>query len=117
MMEQGREPHLLVLLRYFPPTYKPFDPLSRLCVRHWLDCSVFSLASGLSSTTSAGGLPPLFGCFVGTTPLYDSPGASARPPCMKDLPLIAFSLRPAYCSRATTGSLGSRAWNFYACLG
>ena len=39
---------------------------------------MFSLVSGLSSTTSAGGLPPLFGCFVGTTPLYDSPGASAR---------------------------------------
>src|SRR5213078_619761 len=43
----------------------PLDPLSRLCVRHWLDCSVFSLTSGLPSTTSACGLPLLFGCFVG----------------------------------------------------
>ena len=51
---------------------------------------MFSLVSGLPSTTSAGGLPPLFGCFVGTMPLYDSP-----PPCMRDLSLIAFSLRPA----------------------
>ncbi len=39
----------------------PLDPLSRLCVRRWLDWPVFSLASGLSSTTSADGLPPLFG--------------------------------------------------------
>ena len=34
---------------------------------------MFSLVSGLPSTTSAGRPPPLFGCFVGTTPLYDSP--------------------------------------------
>jgi hypothetical protein len=32
----------------------------------------------------------LFGCFVGTIPLYDSPY-----PCMKDFPLLAFSFRPA----------------------
>jgi hypothetical protein len=51
---------------------------------------VFSLASGLSSTASAGDFALLFGCFAGTTPLYDSP-----PPFMKDLPLIAFSFRPA----------------------
>src|SRR5450631_4038575 len=43
-------------------------------------------------------------CSAHTTPLYDSP-----PPCMRDLPLIAFSLRPAaYCWRAPTGSPGSR---------
>ena len=95
----------------------PLDPLSRLCVRRWLDCSVFSLASGLPSTTSAVGLPPLFGCFAGTTPLYDSP-----PPCMVDLSLIAFSSRPAALRpRVATGSLGSRAAQraprFYACMG
>jgi hypothetical protein len=55
----------------------------------------------------------LFDCFAGTTPLYDSP-----PPCMWDLWLIAFSHRPAaFRPRAVTGSLGSRAWSFYACVG
>ena len=56
----------------------PLDPLSRLCVRRWLDCSAFSLANRLPSTTSADGLPPLFGCFAGTTPLYDSSGLKRR---------------------------------------
>jgi hypothetical protein len=46
----------------------------------------------------------LFGCFTGTTPLYDS-----SPPFPRVLPLIAFSLRPAYCPRAVTRSPGSRA--------
>ncbi len=68
----------------------PFGSLSRLGVRHEFGSCVFSLASGLSSTASAGDFAPLFGCFAGTTPLYDSP-----PPFMKDLPLIAFSFRPA----------------------
>lgn len=91
----------------------PLVPLPRLCVRPGLDCSVFSLASGLSSTTSACGFPLLFGCFAGTTPLYDSPS-----PSMVDLSLIAFSSRPAaFRPRAAMGSLGSRAWSFYACLG
>jgi hypothetical protein len=36
---------------------------------------MFSLVSGLSSTSSAGSRPPLFGRFAGTTPLYDSPVA------------------------------------------
>src|SRR5215471_410091 len=49
-----------------------------------------SLVCGLFSATSAGVVPPLFGCFVDTTPQYDSP-----PSCMGDLPLIAFSPRPA----------------------
>ena len=57
--------------------------------------------------------PPLFGRFAGTMPLYDSP-----PPCMWDLSLIAFSHRPAASRpRMATGSPGSRAWSFYACLG
>ena len=51
---------------------------------------MFSLVSGLPSTISAGGLPLLFDCFVGTMPLYDSP-----PPCMWVLWLIAFSHRSA----------------------
>src|SRR6267378_2226069 len=91
----------------------PLGPLSRLGVRHGLGFCVFSLASGLPSTTSAGGCPLLFGCFAGTMPLYDSPL-----PCTRDLSLIAFSLRPTpHCSRAATGSPGSRAWSFSACLG
>src|SRR6266852_5839123 len=74
---------------------------------------MFSLVSGLSSTASADGLPLLFGCFAGTTPLYDSP-----PPCMWVLWLIAFSHRSAALQpRTVTGSLGSRAWSFYACVG
>jgi hypothetical protein len=47
---------------------------------------------------------PLFADFIGTMRSLDSP-----PPCMRDLSLIAFSLRPANCSRAATGSPGSRA--------
>src|ERR1700693_3137489 len=74
---------------------------------------MFSLVSGLPSTTSAGGLTLLFGCFAGNTPLYDSP-----PPCMWVLWLIAFSHRSAALRpRTVTGSLGSRAWSFYACVG
>jgi hypothetical protein len=78
---------------------------------------VFSLVSGLPSGapsgSSAGALPLLFGCFVGTMPPYDSP-----PPCMRVLSLIAFSLRPApHCQRAATRSPGSRAWSSSACLG
>ena len=90
----------------------PLGPLSRLGVRHGLGSSVFSLVSGLSSTTSAGDPSLLFGCFAGTTPLYDSPS-----PFMRDLSLIAFSLRPSTSIRATMGSPGSRAWSFSACLG
>ena len=67
----------------------PLGLLSRLGVRHRLGCCVFSLVFGLPSTTSAGDPSPLFGCFVGTMPQYDSPS-----PFMRDLPLIAFSLRP-----------------------
>jgi len=50
-----------------------FGPLAWLGVQHGLDCAAFSLVSGLPSATSAGGLPLLFGCFAGITPLYDSP--------------------------------------------
>jgi len=67
----------------------PFGLLSRLGVRPRLGCCVFSLVCGLPSTTFAGALSPLFGCFVGTMPPYDSPSSF-----MKDLPLIAFSFRP-----------------------
>src|SRR5438128_7373996 len=70
----------------------PLRPLPRHGVRCELGSGVFSLVSGLPSTTSAGGFPLLFGCFAGTTPLYDS-----LPPCMEVLWLIAFSSRPAYC--------------------
>src|SRR6266852_7376029 len=90
----------------------PLCPLPRRGVRRELGSGVCSLVSGLPSTTSAGGCPLLFGCFVSTTPLYDSP-----PPCMEGLWLIAFSSRPAHYVRAVTGSPGSRAWSFYACLG
>jgi hypothetical protein len=76
----------------------PCDPQIRHGVRYGLGSGVFSLASGLPSTTPACGLPLLFGCFTSTTPLYDSPL-----PCMVILSLIAFSTRPAYCSRAATG--------------
>src|SRR5207245_5587381 len=69
----------------------PLRPLSRRGVRCELGSGVFSLVSGLPSTTSAGGCPLLFGCFAGTTPLYDSPL-----PCMEDLWLIALSSRPAH---------------------
>src|SRR5213594_254736 len=68
----------------------PLGPLSRLGVRHGLGRGVFSLVGGLPSAASAGDGSLWFDCFVGTTPPYDSPL-----PCTRDLPLIAFSLRPA----------------------
>src|SRR5215469_790788 len=68
----------------------PLGLVSRLGVRPRLGCCVFSLVCGLFSTTSAGVSSLLFGCFVDTTPQYDSPL-----PFMEDLPLIAFSSRPA----------------------
>ena len=83
----------------------PLGLLSRLGVRPRLGCCVFSLVCGLFSTASAGVSLLLFGCFVDTTPPYDSP-----PPCVRDLPLIAFSLRPTILlGGRRTGSPGSRA--------
>src|SRR5574342_629840 len=58
--------------------FSPLGPLPRLGVRHRLGCGVFSLASGLPSTTSAGDGSLLFGCFVGTMPLFDSPRSRYR---------------------------------------
>src|ERR1039457_4800622 len=58
----------------------PCDPQIRHRVRYGLGSGVFSLACGLPSTTSAGDLSLLFGCFASTTPQYDSPL-----PCMRDL--------------------------------
>src|ERR1019366_6818153 len=49
-----------------------------------------SLADRLPSTCPADSLLPLFADLVGTMRSLDSP-----PPFMRDLPLIAFSLRPA----------------------
>src|SRR5713101_2857117 len=115
---QVAQSRLQVLSIFFPrhsvhSRRSPFGPLFRLCVRYRLGWPMFSLVSGLSSTASADGLPLLFGCFAGTTPLYDSP-----PPCMWVLWLIAFSHRSAALPpRTVTGSLGSRAWSFYACVG
>ncbi len=77
----------------------PLGPLSRLGVRRWLDCPVFSSVSGLPSTTSADGLPPLFGCFIGTTPLYDSPALKRR--AAVHVGLIAHRLLPP--ARLLTG--------------
>ena len=74
---------------------------------------MFSLVSGLPPPPPAAGPQPSFGCFAATTPRYDSP-----PPCIRDLSLLAFSQRSVSSRpRTSTGSLGSRAWSFYACLG
>jgi hypothetical protein len=40
--------------------------LPRLCVWHEFGCPMFSLLSGLPSTTSCGPPRPSFGCFIGT---------------------------------------------------
>src|SRR5215467_8412159 len=69
--------------------FSPLGLLSRLGVRPRLGSCVFSLVCGLPSTTSASVFSLLFGCFVGNMPQYDSPS-----PFIRDLPLIAFSLRP-----------------------
>ena len=78
---------------------KPCDTLSRRCVRHVLAWSWFFLASALPSMPSAGRTAPLFGHFVGTTALSDSPQAFVL-----GLWLIAFSNRSArYCLTDTYG--------------
>src|ERR1019366_7809367 len=51
--------------------------------------TMFSLAGRLPSMPSAGGCPPLFGHFTGTTQPSDSPSS-----CMLDFRLIAFSSQP-----------------------
>src|SRR5215472_17457713 len=58
----------------------PFGLLSRLCVRPRLGRSMFSSVSGLPSTTSAGGLPPLFSCFAGVGSEVARLRAGHRPP-------------------------------------
>src|SRR5205823_13032783 len=73
MVQQGRERIFLFPFATLRTCSSPLGPLSRLCVRHGLGRSMFSLVSGLSSASSAGSRPPLFGCLAGTTPLYDSP--------------------------------------------
>ena len=55
----------------------PMDTVSRLSVRPAFDCAVFSSVNALPSTSSADGCPPLFGRFIGTTPLSDSSPACA----------------------------------------
>src|SRR2546422_885560 len=52
---------------------------------------MFSLVSRLPSMSSASGFPPLFGHFVGTSRLSDSPTT-----CMLDFWLMAFSSRPTH---------------------
>src|SRR5216683_15696 len=46
---------------------KSLDALVRLCVRGAVACPMFSLVGRLPSIPCAGGFPPLFGHFVGTT--------------------------------------------------
>src|SRR5438270_6489244 len=95
----------------------PLRPLTRLGVRCELGSGVFSLVSGLPSTTSAGGFPLLFGCFVATTPLYDSPALKRRAAVHGGLMAHHLLLPARLLPRAATGSPGSRAWSFSACLG
>lgn len=75
---------------------KSLNSLFRLCVRGAVACPMFSLAGRLPSLPSAGGFPPSFGHFVGTTQPSDSP-----PTCMLDFWHKAFSNRPVTLS--TTG--------------
>src|SRR5258708_18594896 len=82
----------------------PLRPLPRLGVRSELGSGVFSLVSGLPSTTSAGGFPLLFGCFAGTTPLYDSPALKRRAAVHEGL--IAHRFLPPACRLAASGSDG-----------
>src|SRR5205809_3670337 len=58
----------------------PLRPLSRHGVRHELGSDVFSLVSGLPSTTSAGGIPLWFGCFVNVGSEVARLRAGRRPP-------------------------------------
>ena len=69
---------------------RPLDSLARLCVRSGVGCSVFSLVGRLPSMPSAGGCPPLFEHFVGTSRPSDSPST-----CMVDFELMPFSTRRA----------------------
>src|ERR1017187_5352297 len=82
----------------------PCDPQIRHGVRYGLGSGVFSLASGLPSTTPACGLPLLFGCFTSTTPLYDSPlpclGIHSAPPCPRARRVLCTFLAPRSRPRA-----------------
>src|SRR5215472_294434 len=89
VVQQSRELQLPILPCCFAHTLQPAWPAFPARVRPRLGCRVFSLVCGLPSTTSAGDSSLLFGCFVGNMPQYDSPS-----PFKRDLPLIAFSLRP-----------------------
>ena len=69
---------------------KSLKSLIRLCVRGAVACPMFSLVGCLPSMPSAGGCPPWFGHFVGSTQPSDS-----LPAYMLDFWLTAFSNRPA----------------------
>ena len=87
--------------------------LVRLCVRDAFCWLVFSLARPLPSIPSAAACAALFGDFVGTTGLSDSPRPSSS----------ASGLRPSRCGPpfhrawAVEGSPGSRAERFRSCWG
>ncbi len=66
----------------------PWDTRAPLCVGGVLDCATFSSSCRLPSTTSAESIPPLFGCFIGTTQQSDSSIA-----CTSALRLDAFADR------------------------
>ena len=75
----------------------PIGPLVWLGVQHGLDCSAFSLVSGLSSTTSAGSFPLWFGCFAGIS-------AAVRLPAAVHVGLIAHRFLPPARHLSTAGS-------------
>src|ERR1022692_455446 len=77
MVEQGREPHLPLFLCYFPHTFHSVWPV--LPILRPVLVRLFRVLLGQRPFLHNLRLrfPLLFACFVGTTPLYDSP-----PPCM-----------------------------------
>lgn len=78
----------------------PLDASIRLCVRHAVVCSVFSLVGRLPSALSADGFSSLFDYFAGNTRPSDSP-----PAFMLDFGLMAFSSRPVHCIVSGVGGV------------
>ena len=113
MVQQGGEPQLPVSFCCSAHTVQPAWPAfpTRCSAQVRLVHVLLGQRSFLHTLRRQ--YTPLFGCFAGTTPLYDSPS-----PYTWGLWLIAFPHRPAtFRLRAATGPLGSRTWSFYTCVG
>jgi hypothetical protein len=74
---------------------------------------MFSLVSGLSSTSSAAGAH----CCSDASQVLHCCTTPRRHACRAYRSSLSPTGPPLFCARAATGSLGSRAWSFCTCVG